>query len=92
MTDQPKKQVSPMAAAVEATALNDFYRNRNLMLADALERERQEREAERDALQAEKDAMQAEIDRLTKINGKLQDAAAQTGAAKTDKKDAENGG
>ena len=72
MTDQPKKQVSPMAAAVEATALNDFYRNRNLMLADALERERQE-----------KDAMQAEIDRLTKINGKLQDAA-----AKADKKDA----
>ncbi|MBN7760270.1 hypothetical protein JYP52_03920 [Nitratireductor aquibiodomus] len=81
MTDQPKKQVNPMAAAVEATALNDFYRNRNLMLADALERERQE-----------KDAMQAEIDRLTKINGKLQDAAVQTGAAKTDKKDAENGG
>ncbi len=81
MTDQPKKQVSPMAAAVEATALNDFYRNRNLMLADALERDRQE-----------KDAMQAEIDRLTKINGKLQDAAAQTGAAKVDKKDAKNGG
>lgn len=65
MTDQPKKQVSPMAAAVEATALNDFYRNRNLMLADALERVRQE-----------KDAMQLEIDRLTKINGDLQDAAA----------------
>ncbi len=80
MTDQPKKQVSPMAAAVEATALNDFYRNRNLMLADALERERQE-----------KDAMQAEIDRLTKINGKLQDAAAQDGA-KAEKKDAKNGG
>lgn len=76
MTDQPKKQVSPMAAAVEATALNDFYRNRNLMLADALERERQEREA-----------MQAEIDRLTKVNGKLQDAA-----AKADKKGAQNGG
>ncbi|WP_295808875.1 hypothetical protein [uncultured Nitratireductor sp.] len=73
MTDQQKKQVNPMAAAVEATALNDYYRNRNLMLADALERERQE-----------KDAMQAEIDRLTKINGKLQDAAA--------KKDAKNGG
>lgn len=81
MTDQPKKQVSPMAAAVEATALNDFYRNRNLMLADALERERQE-----------KDAMQAEIDRLTKINGKLQDAAAQDGAAKAEKKGAQNGG
>ncbi|MDV2965096.1 hypothetical protein RZ532_03870 [Nitratireductor aquimarinus] len=80
MTDQPKKQVSPMAAAVEATALNDFYRNRNLMLADALERERQE-----------KDAMQAEIDRLTKINGKLQDGAAQD-AAKAEKKDAQNGG
>ncbi|CAN0653096.1 conserved protein of unknown function [Nitratireductor aquimarinus] len=81
MTDQPKKQVSPMAAAVEATALNDFYRNRNLMLADALERERQE-----------KDAMQTEIDRLTKINGKLQDAAAQDSAAKADKKGAQNGG
>ncbi len=81
MTDQPKKQVSPMAAAVEATALNDFYRNRNLMLADALERERQE-----------KDAMQAEIDRLTKINGKLQDAAVQDSAAKAEKKDAKNGG
>ncbi|WP_113154836.1 hypothetical protein [Nitratireductor sp. OM-1] len=81
MTDQPKKQVSPMAVAVEATALNDFYRNRNLMLADALERERQE-----------KDAMQAEIDRLTKINGKLRDAAAQDGAAKAEKKGAQNGG
>ncbi|MBN7763405.1 hypothetical protein JYP52_19865 [Nitratireductor aquibiodomus] len=81
MTDQPKKQVSPMAAAVEATALNDFYRNRNLMLADALERERQE-----------KDAMQTEIDQLTKINGKLQDAAAQDSAAKAEKKDAKNGG
>ncbi len=80
MTDQPKKQVSPMAAAVEATALNDYYRNRCLMLADALERERQE-----------KDAMQTEIDRLTKINGKLQDAAAQD-AAKAEKKDAKNGG
>ncbi len=79
MTDQPKKQVSPMAAAVEATALNDFYRNRNLMLADALERERQE-----------KDAMQAEIDRLTKINGRLQDAAAQDSAARVDRKGAKN--
>ncbi|MBN8241856.1 hypothetical protein JF546_02385 [Nitratireductor aquimarinus] len=78
MTDQPKKQVSPMAAAVEATALNDFYRNRNLMLADALERERQE-----------KDAMQTEIDRLTKVNGQLQDAAAQD-ATKTDRKGAKN--
>ncbi len=76
MTDQQKKQVSPMAAAVEATALNDYYRNRCLMLADALERERQE-----------KDAMQAEIDQLTKINGKLQDAA-----AKAEKKGAQNGG
>ncbi len=80
MTDQPKKQVSPMAAAVEATALNDYYRNRCLMLADALERERQER-----------DAMQVELDRLTKINGQLQDAAAE-GSAKAEQKDAENGG
>lgn len=80
MTDQPKKQVSPMAAAVEATALNDYYRNRCLMLADALERERQER-----------DAMQVELDRLTKINGQLQDAAAK-GGAKAEHKDAENGG
>ncbi|WP_349366788.1 MAG: hypothetical protein ABL311_04695 [Nitratireductor rhodophyticola] len=80
MTDQPKKQVSPMAAAVEATALNDYYRNRCLMLADALERERQER-----------DAMQTEIDRLTKINGQLQDAAAE-GGAKAEQKDTENGG
>ena len=80
MTDQPKKQVSPMAAAVEATALNDYYRNRCLMLADALERERQEREA-----------MQVELDRLTKINWQLQDAAAE-GGAKAEQKDAENGG
>ena len=80
MTDQPKKQVSPMAAAVEATALNEYYRNRNLMLADALERKQQEM-----------DAMQVEIDRLTKINGQLQDAAAKD-AAKTEKKDAKNGG
>lgn len=81
MTDQPKKQVSPMAAAVEATALNDYYRNRCLMLADALEQKQQE-----------VDARDAEIDRLTKINGKLQDAAAQDSAAKADKKDAKNGG
>ncbi len=67
MTDQQKKQVSPMALAVELTALVDFYRNRTLMLADALEHERHENE------------------RLTKINGKLQDAAAQA-----DKKDAKN--
>ncbi|MHA7835573.1 MAG: hypothetical protein ACX94A_13960 [Algiphilus sp.] len=80
MTDQPKKQVSPMAAAVEATALNEYYRNRNLMLADALERKQQEM-----------DAMQVEIDRLTKINGRLQEAAAKD-AAKTEKKDANNGG
>lgn len=80
MTDQPKKQVSPMAAAVEATALNEYYRNRNLMLADALERKQQEL-----------DAMQVEIDRLTKVNGQLQDAAAQTGA-KAEKKDAKDGG
>lgn len=72
MTDQQKKQVSPMAAAVEATALNDYYRNRCLMLADALEQK------------------QAENDRLTKINGQLQDAAAQAGAAEVDKKDAKN--
>ena len=76
MTDQQKKQVSPMALAVELTALVDFYRNRTLMLADALERGQQER-----------DAQQAEIDRLTKINGKLQDAA-----VKTEKRDAKNGG
>ncbi len=69
MTDQQKKQVSPMALAVELNALVDFYRNRTLMLADALEHERQENE------------------RLTKINGKLQDAA-----AKADKKGAQNGG
>ena len=80
MTDQPKKQVGPMAAAVEATALNEYYRNRNLMLADALERKQQEM-----------DAMQVEIDRLTKINGRLQEAAAKD-AAKTEKKDAKNGG
>lgn len=80
MTDQPKKQVSPMAAAVEATALNDYYRNRCLMLADALERERQER-----------DAMQVELDRLTKINGQLQDAAAE-GGARAEQKDAKDGG
>lgn len=73
MTDQPKKQVSPMAAAVEATALNEYYRNRNLMLADALERKQQEM-----------DAMQVEI-------GRLQEAAAKD-AAKTEKKDAKNGG
>ncbi|WP_025030388.1 hypothetical protein [Nitratireductor aquibiodomus] len=80
MTDQPKKQVSPMAAAVEATALNDYYRNRCLMLVDALERARQEREA-----------MQVELDSLTKINGQLQDAATE-GGAKAEQKDAENGG
>ncbi|MCC5777840.1 hypothetical protein H7H48_02160 [Nitratireductor sp. B36] len=80
MTDQPKKQVSPMAAAVEATALNEYFRNRNLMLADALERKQQEM-----------DAMQVEIDRLTKVNGQLQDAAAKD-AAKAEKKDAKNGG
>ncbi|MCV0348447.1 MAG: hypothetical protein K5863_00090 [Nitratireductor sp.] len=74
MTDQQKKQVSPMALAVELTALVDFYRNRTLMLADALERGQQE------------------IDRLTKINGQLQDAAAQDAAAKADKKGAQNGG
>lgn len=80
MTDQPKKQVSPMAAAVEATALNEYYRNRTLMLADALERKQQEI-----------DAMQMEIDRLKKINGQLQDAAVE-GGAKAEKKDAKNGG
>ncbi|MFC5584428.1 hypothetical protein ACFPOD_04840 [Nitratireductor kimnyeongensis] len=69
MTDQPKKQVSPMAAAVELTALNEYFRNRNLMLADALERKQQEL-----------DAMQTEVDRLTKINGQLQDAAAKSTA------------
>ncbi|WP_299937495.1 hypothetical protein [uncultured Nitratireductor sp.] len=78
MTDQQKKQVSPMAAAVEATALNDYYRNRCLMLADALEQKQQE-----------VDARDAEIDRLTKINGQLQDAAAQD-ATKTGKKGAKN--
>jgi len=54
MIDQPRKAVSHTAIAVEAAALNDFYRNRTLLLADEIERQRQ-------VIQSQ----QKEIDRLT---------------------------
>jgi len=55
MSDQPSKQVSHTAIAVEAAALNDFYRNRTLLLADEIERQR-------NVIHSQK----IEIDRLTR--------------------------
>ncbi|EKF17053.1 hypothetical protein [Nitratireductor pacificus] len=65
MSDQQNGPASPMVLAVESAALNEFYRKRTLGLSAALEQARME-----------VDALNAEVERLTKINGKLQDVAA----------------
>lgn len=62
MTDN-KVEISPIAVAVEARALNDFYSNRVLILADGLEKSKSTSDGEIKRLSLEVTKLQTDLDR-----------------------------
>ncbi|WP_176038779.1 hypothetical protein [Brucella tritici] len=55
-------QIDPMAAASEAMALNEFYKNRNLLLANEITGMR----AQMSILEAQNEAFRAELEQRNK--------------------------